>query len=99
MKSEASARFFLPYGFTANINYKYVGPTKNDPGVTLFGPVSESHRLDLSLSKKLFEERLELTIGVRDVFDETSQEVTAIGSFTSHKTPGRMAFAQLQLQF
>ena len=94
-----SARVFLPHGVTANVDYKYVSKTKNDPGSTLFGSVSETHRVDVSISKKLSNDTLEATVGVRDLFDETGQPVSAIGAFTSHRTPGRTVFAQVELLF
>ena len=98
-KAGATARLFLPHGVTGNLSYKYVGRTKNDPGTTLFGAVPESHRLDLSVSKTLVEDRLEVTLGVHDLLDETDQSVTAVGAFTSHKTPGRIVFGQLRFRF
>ena len=94
-----TGRFFLPWDLTANAAYKYVSRTENDPGTTLFGAVAEFHRLDLSLSKKLAYERLEFSIGIKDIFDETSEAVTAVGAFTpAHETPGRTFFAQLRMQ-
>ncbi len=58
-----------------------------------------SHRLDLTISNKLFNDKTDILFGVSDVLNETSGPNYDVSYFTSYETPGRTFFARLRHQF
>lgn len=60
---------------------------------------SVSNRLDLTLSRKLQDQKTEILFGVADVFNETSDPVYDVSYFTSYETPGRMFFVSFRQRF
>ncbi len=58
-----------------------------------------SHRLDLTLTQKLFGDRTDLALGVADVLNETNGPVYDVSYFTSYETPGRTFFLRLRHRF
>ncbi len=87
----------LPHGFSASAHYKYTSRTNRDSGSS-GASVSDFHRVDLAVTKRLADDRLDLTVGVHDLFDETALSVQQIGAFSSHETPGRTVFVQFRLR-
>lgn len=101
-KVGVTGRVHLPEGWTLNANYKFVDITRNDPvqqGQPGGIPVDRQHRLDLSIAKKLLDDRGEIMVGVMDVFDQTDVVVGLIGTTVFHETPGRTAYVRFQLKF
>jgi outer membrane receptor protein involved in Fe transport len=90
-------RLFLPDGWTFNANYRYATATYCES--TGGEPRPGLNRLDLTVSKKLFDGHCELMFGVTDVLDKNREPVVGFGQFTAHETPGRMFFGRLQWKF
>ena len=100
-KAGVTSRVFLPWELTLNINYKYTDFTSNNPGALPIVPdqFEISHRLDITISKKFFDERFEWLAGVSDLLDDTDIPVFGINNFTAHETPGRIFFSRLSFKF
>lgn len=96
-KAGITGRLSLPDEWILNANYVYATTTNRSAEVDL--PVPSFHRLDLTLSRPLFDGKGEVLIGVSDLLDETDLEVFGVGSISGHETPGRTFFARLQLEF
>ncbi len=64
-----------------------------------FPLLAEHHRIDLTLSKRVLDDRGELTIGVSDLLNETEMSVVGLGTTVNHDTPGRTFFVRAQIQF
>jgi outer membrane receptor protein involved in Fe transport len=96
-KVGATGRLFITDDVVFNANYVYSSSTRRSAEMQL--PVPSHHRLDLTVSKKLFDRRGEVLFGVSDLLDQTRLEVFGVGSISAHETPGRTFFARLQLQF
>ena len=90
-------RVFLPEGWAVNAQYRYTSQTPNAGGATSTLP--DHHRVDLTVTKDLFDGRGELQFGISDMLDDTEFPVTDVGSFTSHDTPGRTFFMRAQVNF
>ena len=99
-KAGLTGRVFLPEGWTFNAQYRYHGPIHGlvppvpDGGASLHR-VGTRHRLDLTVSKKLFDGRAELMFGVSDVLANERDTMYDYSSFTRHETPGRTFFMRL----
>ncbi|MFG0306049.1 MAG: TonB-dependent receptor plug domain-containing protein [Phycisphaerales bacterium JB040] len=94
----ASGRVEFIDRLTGTASYRYTGVTEGDAVGT--SAVPETHRLDLSLAWRTLDERLELAVGVFDVFDETALAVDAVGSPGGEfETPGRFFWLRLQAEF
>ena len=91
----------LPWYLRLKIDYKYSGTTPNNPGTLTDAPdqFEASHRLDLALSKFLFQDRIEWMIGVSDLFDDTGFPVFGLNNQAAHETPGRIFFTRFSLNF
>ena len=98
-KAGLSARTFLPHDAVFNLNYKFVDMTLNDTATDGDPEVDSQHRLDLTVSKKFADGRIELMTGVHDVLDQTDVRVFPVGSFTGHETPGRTFFFRVQARY
>lgn len=95
-KVGATARLYLDDDWTVSAFYRYTDVTQDDSNVQNVGV---SHQLDLGVSRRLFDGRGEIMIGVRDVLDQTDQTVFNLGSLTAHETPGRAFFVRAQFKF
>ncbi|MBS3735467.1 MAG: TonB-dependent receptor plug domain-containing protein, partial [Phycisphaerae bacterium] len=86
-KAGITGRVFLPDGWTFNANYQYRGEIKHR---WEYGELSPDHRLDLTLSKKLFDGNAELMFGVSDLLASaaTRKEIIPFTSFSGNETPG-----------
>lgn len=90
-------RVRLTDSVTASANYRYTSQTRGD---VFTGDVREQHRLDLTLANQIVGGRGEITLGVLDVFDETSIAIDSItGGGVTFSTPGRTLFVRFQLRF
>jgi len=96
-KAGLNARFFLSDDVVFNTSYTYHNVIDHYDNIELDTPIT--HRLDLTLSKKIARGKGEIMIGVSDVLNSTSDPVLDVGNFTSHETPGRTFFARLQANF
>ena len=90
-------RLNLPRHCTLNSDYRYTTATADDGGKAF--RAHATHRLDLSVAKKLWKERLELSVGVSDIFNKDLHPLFGAGNMTAHETPGRTFFVRLQLSF
>lgn len=95
-KAGATARLYLDENWTLSGFYRYTDVTRDDTDVQNVGV---SHQIDVGVSRRLFEGRGELMIGVRDLLDQTDQTVFNVGSLTAHETPGRAFFVRAQFKF
>ena len=89
---------FLTDDLVFNANYTYYDAIRH-PGFLINGTSPLSHRLDLTLSKKIAKGKGEIMIGVSDVFNKTAGPVFGIAEFVAHETPGRTWFARWQMNF
>jgi len=96
-KAGLTGRLFLPDNWAFNVNYKFTDTTPGNPNGG--DDIGSSHRLDLTISKKIAKGRGELMLGVSDILVKTRESVLDLGAYTAHETPGRMFFARLQLKF
>jgi iron complex outermembrane receptor protein len=96
-KAGLNARLFLSDGFAFNANYTYYNSIHHFDNIFVDTPIS--HRLDLTLSKKIAKGKGEIMIGVSDVLNSTSGPVFGTGDLTAYETPGRTFFARLQANF
>ena len=94
-----TGRLFLEDGWVLNANYRYADTTFATGVNEMLLDADLTHRLDLTVSKKIARGKGELMLGVSDVFNETEGPNTAVGQFTAHDVPGRTFFARLQLKF
>ncbi len=98
-KAGLTGRVALPDGWTLNANLKQTSSARTrDPK----WPAAPSFlQLDLAVSKKLLDDRCELTLGVRDLLDRTDRamEDTVSTANGGHPTPGRMLFVRLSWKF
>lgn len=97
-KAGMTLRAKLPLQSTLNANYRYSTTTPTSPSGSGENAAS-SHRLDLTISRPICNGQGEIMLGLLDVLDKESDAVTGVGSFSEHETPGRTAFARLQLKF
>ena len=100
-KAGVNGRVRLPWKSTLNVGYKYTDVTRNNPGALLLAPdlFDLSHRLDITVAKQFFDDRIGWLIGVSDVFDETDIRVSGITNVTTHDTPGRFYFTRISVSF
>ncbi len=95
-KAGATARLYLDDDWTISAFYRYTNVTNDDAGTQ---SVPVSHQLDLGLSRRIFDGRGEIMLGVRDILDQTDQTVFNVGGLTAHETPGRAIFIRAQFKF
>jgi len=94
----ATGRIDIMERLSGSASYRYTGVTEADAVGT--SSVPETHRLDLSLTWRTPDERLELALGVIDLFDDTALAVDAVGSPGGEfETPGRAFWLRLQAEF
>lgn len=106
----AGLRFRLPAeDLNINLDYKYTGTypqyALNTEGDLYVGRIADYHNLDLAVKKAFWEQRLELTLGGKNLFDVKS--LTAPGSSGGVHSGGgnlpvawgRTWFVQLNLAF
>ena len=85
--------------WAVNVNYVYndcvpLNGSENPPD-----DIEVKNRLDMTVSRKLWNGNGELMIGVIDLLNETADPVYDISYFTSYETPGRTFFGRLQISF
>lgn len=80
-------------------NYIYNDKIHTNASNSPSDDVPVSHRLDLTLSKKLLDKKTEILFGVADVLNETNSPVYDVSYFTSYETPGRMFFLNILHRF
>ena len=92
-------RLYLPDGWTVSGAYRFTGNTPSDPAFITIDQIDASHRIDLSLAKRVWGDRAEIMVGVRDLLDETQQIIYGTGDLYAHETPGRIFYVRLQAEF
>jgi outer membrane cobalamin receptor len=80
-------------------NYIYNDKIHINASISPLDDVAVSHRLDLTLSKKLLDKKTEILFGVADLLNETNGPVYDVSYFTSYETPGRMFFLNILHRF
>ncbi len=98
-KTGLTGRLFLPDDWTLNGNFRY---TTGSVLRTVMQPPwrsSELYRLDLTISKKVFEDHGEIMIGVSDLLNKNDPAEYDYASLTRHNTPGRTFFVRFQVKF
>ena len=90
-----AGRMYFKDMWTVNCNYRY-SDTVEEHMVGSMVNSSVDHRCDVTISRKICDEKGEMMVGVTDVFNETNGPNLGMGSFTGHETPGRMFFARMQ---
>ena len=96
-KAGLTARIFLPYDSTLNMNYRYTSSTSGDHAdLSGYTSPSSSHRFDIAVAKKLTSGNGELMLGVSNLFNRTNDPVE---DPWKHSTPGRMFFARLHYSY
>jgi outer membrane receptor protein involved in Fe transport len=98
-KAGVTGRLFLPYGYTFNANYKFTDTIQPNPDLGSAGGGDGSHRLDLTVSKKIAKGNGELMLGVSDLLNKDVELVNNTYTATEHRVPGRTFFARVQLRF
>ncbi|MGB2823508.1 MAG: TonB-dependent receptor, partial [Phycisphaerae bacterium] len=83
-KVGVTGRLFLPDGWTLNANYRYATRVTENTVGDATRPWT--NRLDLTVSKRLFDGRCEVMFGVWDVLDKTNDPAVGYGQFTAHET-------------
>ncbi len=95
-KAGVSWRYYVDNNWTLNTNYRFADTTRSFFDID---DVGASHRLDMTLSRKIFDGDGEILIGVSDLLCDEHDPVFGFGHYTSVSTPGRMFFGRLQLRF
>ena len=96
-KAGVTARIFLPYDSTLNMNYQFTSSTSGKyADLSTYTSPGVSHRFDLSMAKEFAKGNGELMLGVSDLFNKTNEPAELQWN---HSTPGRTFFARLQLKF
>lgn len=97
-KTGITARIFLPYESTLNMNYRFTSSTDGKPAnLETYTSPGASHRFDLSVAKGFDKgEKGEIMLGVSNLFNETNDPAELQWN---HRTPGRTFFVRLQLKF
>ncbi|MBN1391437.1 MAG: TonB-dependent receptor, partial [Sedimentisphaerales bacterium] len=96
-KAGITGRFNLNKDWVLNTNYAFqncihmFANTVKDP--------HSFNRLDLTLSRKIDDDKGEIMVGVSDILNETTYPTYGAGCLTALETPGRTVFARLQLRF
>jgi len=99
-KVGATGRVFLPNDWTLNTNYRYTTTTSGhhlgairrvNPGPT--------HRLDLTVAKKVLHGGGEVLVGVSDVLNSTNDGTIEASGASGHDVPGRTFFLRLQWNY
>lgn len=85
--------------WTVNANYIYRNAIEINLAESPPSGIDLNHRLDLTVSRKLFDGAGELMVGVTDIFNKTNDPLYEITDFTSFDTPGRTFFARFQMNF
>ncbi len=80
-------------------NYVYNDAIHTNASTSPSDDACVSNRLDLTLSRKLFDKKTDILFGVADAFNETSDPVYDVSYFTSYETPGRMFFVSMRHLF
>lgn len=98
-----TGRWFLNDGWTFNTNYRYTDATPYDPGgAPPMNPrvaAEPSHRLDLTMARKVVKDKGELMFGVLNVLNKENGIMQDRGTIAPHETPGRTFFVQLSHRF
>jgi outer membrane receptor for ferrienterochelin and colicin len=99
-KAGLTGRWYIDQDWTFNTNYAFQNSIYDyKTAAADTGNAGVSHRLDLTLSRKLADGKGEIMVGVTDVLNRTSGPIYDTGNFTALETPGRTIFARLQIQF
>jgi iron complex outermembrane receptor protein len=96
-KAGLTARVFLPYDSTLNMNYRFTSATSGKHAdLSTYTSPGVSHRFDISVAKQIAGGNGELMLGVSDLFNRINDPVE---DTWKHPTPGRTFFVRLQLKF
>jgi len=96
-KTGVTGRLFLPNDWVVNANYRFMNTTPGNPETG--NDVERSHRLDVTLSRKILQGQGEIMLGVSDLLNRDHDPVLESIQFVGHKVPGRTFFARVQFRF
>jgi outer membrane receptor for ferrienterochelin and colicin len=96
-KTGVTGRLFLPDDWVLNANYRFMNTTPGNPATG--NDVERSHRLDVTLSRKIFQGQGELMLGVSDLLNRTYDPILESIQLAGHEVPGRTCFARVQFRF
>lgn len=96
-KFGSTLRLFLDDKWTFNSNFRLISKTEGNPYDE--DTFSSRERLDLSLSKEIFDGSGELMFGVQNVTNKTEDFYSESSANAGHETPGRTFFARAQFKF
>lgn len=92
-------RHHLPKNWVFNVNFSSRSLVSTNEMASLGFLAGSTDRLDVTLSKKLCDNKGEIMVGVSDVLETRRGPVYDIGEFTAHQIPGRTFFGSLLLRF
>jgi outer membrane receptor for ferrienterochelin and colicin len=98
-KAGLTGRLFLSRDWALNANFAYRGEGVYEDVDASHFEVDSEYRLDLTVSKKLFNDHAELMVGVSDVLAKDTNREWPQGSSAALTTPGRTFFVRMQLSF
>lgn len=96
-KTGVTLRTELVDRWVGNVNYRWQDLTFADD--VSGAPARPVHRLDLTLSRPLFDERANLMFGVTDVLNDDNNATHGVGGISPHETPGRTFFVRVEMKF
>jgi outer membrane receptor for ferrienterochelin and colicin len=96
-KTGVTGRWFLTDDWVLNANYRFMNTTHGNPVTD--NDVERSHRLDVTVSRKILQCRGEIMLGVSDLFNRDYDPILESYQYCGHETPGRTFFARVQFQF
>lgn len=92
-------RLHIGQGWTLFSQYRYTGTTHSLMGTSKAQQIKNRHRMDISVAKRFLENRAEILVGIRDLFNNDDGPNLGLPEMTGHETPGRTAFARMNYQF
>jgi len=96
-KVGVTGRLFLPNDWTLNANYRYTTTTSGHHlGALMVVKPGPTHRLDLTVAKKVLQGDGEVLLGVSDILNSTNDGTVAASGAGGHDVLGRTFFLRLQ---
>jgi outer membrane receptor for ferrienterochelin and colicin len=92
-----NVRWAVGDGWTLSGNYKFtdIMQSSGNIGQAIYTE-PRSNQVDLHVSKSLFNDQAEISVGVADLFNQTAHGVAETDQSTAHNTPGRTVTARIQ---
>ena len=95
-----TARKYLADDVTFNVNFSFSERTYMSTNTSIDGKATEdTYHLDMTLSRKIFDGKGEIMIGVSDLLSKYHKAAHTYNTWAAHKTSGRMFFMRMELKF